>query len=68
MADRVPGMLLVAAACLAVAGGLGYGAVRLLRGATGVMHALGSLMALAAFLVLLLAVAAVVFFFGVDFK
>jgi hypothetical protein len=29
---------------------------------------LGSLMALAAFLVLLLAVAAVVFFFGVDFK
>jgi hypothetical protein len=61
-------MLLAAAACLAVAGGLGYGAVRLLRAGTGVMHALGSLLALAAFLVLLLAIAAVVFFFGVDFK
>ncbi|MEW5917548.1 MAG: hypothetical protein AB1762_14170, partial [Gemmatimonadota bacterium] len=66
--ERVPGMLLVAAACLVAAGALGYGAARLFRLGSGVMHLLGTLTALAAFLVLLLAVAAVVFFFGVDFK
>ncbi len=68
MARKSPGMLLIAAGCLALAGALGYGAMRVFKQAGGGSHFLGSLLALGAFLVLLLAVACVVLSFGVDFK
>lgn len=68
MAKKSPGMLLIAAACLVVAGALGYGAMRAFNQGSGGLRMLGSLLALAAFLVFLLAVACVVLSFGVDFK
>jgi hypothetical protein len=68
MAKKTPGMLLIAAACLALAGGLGYAAFRVLgQGGSG-SRFFGSILALGAFLSLLLAVACVVLAFGVDFK
>lgn len=68
MAKRVPGMFLVAAAFLAVAGGLGYGAYRAFAQGTPGFRLLGYALGLGAFFALLLAVACVVFGFGVDFK
>ena len=68
MAKKTPGMLLVAAACLVVAGALGYGAMRAFNQGSAGMRFLGSALALGAFLTFLLAVACVVLSFGVDFK
>jgi hypothetical protein len=68
MAKKEPGMLLIAAGCLAVAGALGYGAVRAFSHSGGGARALGSLLALGAFLVALLGVACIVLSFGVDFR
>ena len=68
MAKRVPGMFVVAAACLALAGGLGYGALKAFGQGTPGFRLLGTALALGAFLVFLLAVACVVLGVGVDFK
>ena len=68
MAKRVPGMFLVAAAFLAAAIGLGYGASRAFAQGTSGFRLLGYALGLLAFFALLLAVACVVFGFGVDFK
>lgn len=68
MAKRVPGMFLVAAAFLAAAIGLGYGASRAFAQGTPGFRLLGYALGLLAFFALLLAVACVVLGFGVDFK
>jgi hypothetical protein len=68
MAKRVPGMFLVAAGCFAVAGGLGYGALKAFNQQTSGFRLLGTVLALGAFLVFLLGVACVVLGFGVDFR
>lgn len=68
MAKKTPGMLLIAAACLALAAGLGYAAIRVFNHEGGGARFFGSLLALGAFLVFLLAVACVVLSFGVDFR
>jgi hypothetical protein len=68
VAKRVPGMFLVAAACLAVACGLGYAALKAFNQGTPGFRLLGTVLALGAFLVFLLGVACVVLGFGVDFK
>lgn len=68
MTKRVPGMFVVAAACLAVAGGLGYAALKAFNQGTPGFRLLGTALALGAFLLFLLGVASVVLGFGVDFK
>ena len=68
MAKRVPGMFLVAAGLLALGLGLGYGANRALAQGTPGFRLLGYALGLGAFFALLLAVACVVFGFGVDFR
>ena len=68
MAKRAPGMLLVAAGCLVVAGALGYGAIRAFNQGSAGMRFLGSALALGAFLTFLLALACIVLSFGVDFR
>ena len=68
MVKRVPGMFLVAAACLALAVAMGYGASRAFAQASPGFRLLGYALGFGAFFVLLLAVACVVFGFGVDFR
>jgi hypothetical protein len=68
MAKRVPGMFLVAAGCLAVAVALGYGAARAFAQGTPGFRLLGYALGLGAFFAFLLAIACVVFGFGVDFR
>lgn len=68
MAKRVPAMFLVAAGVLALAVALGYGATRAFAQGTPGFRLLGFVLGFGAFFVLLLAVACVVFGFGVDFK
>jgi hypothetical protein len=68
MAKRVPGMFLIAAGCLAVAGGLGYAAIKAFNQGSPGFRLLGTVLALGAFLVFLLGIACVVLGFGVDFK
>ena len=68
MAEPAPGMFLVAAGSLAVAGAVGYGAFRAFRSRSAGMRVLGSVLALGAFLMVMLALACIVFAFGVDFK
>jgi hypothetical protein len=68
MAKKVPGMFLVAAACFAVAGGLGYAAFRAFQQGDGGFRLLGYALGLGAFLTLLLGIACIVFAFGVDFR
>lgn len=68
MAKKVPGMLLIAPGCLAIAGTLGYWAIKVFHNEGAGARFLGTLLGLGAFLMLLLAVACVVFAFGVDFK
>jgi hypothetical protein len=61
-------MFVVAGVCLAVAAGLGYGAFRAFAHGGDATRLLGIVLTLGAFLTVLLAIACVVFGFGVDFK
>jgi hypothetical protein len=68
MAKQVPGMFVIAAACLAVAAALGYGAFRAFAHGGGGTRLLAIVLTLGACLTTLIAVACVVLAFGVDFK
>ena len=68
MAKRVPGMFLVAAGCLALAVALGYAATRAFAQGTPGFRLLGYALGLGAFFAFLLAIACVVFGFGVDLR
>jgi hypothetical protein len=68
MAQRSPGMFLVAAGILLLAVAMAYGAFRAFAAGGPGLRALGSVLALGSFLGTLAALAAVVLAFGVDFK